>query len=965
MSLWSRIERRLTDLAGEIIPDEFREQVSAARELLEEGKAVEATEVLEALLAERPGHVGALSLVGHAHLHLGEPGFARGAFERALAERSDLPEALVGLGDAQLALGELDAAIESYRKTVKSAAGDQAVLAIAYRGLGIAFRRKGQITRAVRELRKAVAEDPNDALARGHLGEALLTDETISAEQARHHLMRALESKNTPVIAHLALGAIELADAAPDAATEYFQAGLDAATRAEDKLTAMLGLGDAAAADGDHAAAHRHYLEALAIDAKSAAVHARIADAHRAVDSYDEALASYERALAIEQTEPVLARALDTALRADAVETAVRIANTILDRNPNDPLALVARGVALAKEGKLDAARATFELALSNADTPEAHCALAQLELDADPARAAGTRAANAALAALRTAPNSDIARDLLAVARARELGDVGGADDGDEDDSEMYRLASALQRVVGSRSDLSDLTGGIAQAASDFDRPLLVTVMGEFSSGKSTFVNAFIGYDVAPTGITPTTATINVVKYGIERGGRILYRDGTIETIGWDPLFARLRALDADSAASIEVVEILLPLPQLERVNIVDTPGLNSILPEHEEVARAFIARADAVVWVFTAGQGGKKSERAALESIRSEGKRVLSVLNKMDQLRPREVEEVVGYIQGELEDIVELVVPFSARQALAHKNDGSGDDGNWAAIETALEQRFFDKARQLKREAGSRRLGGLLDRARARVMQQVEIAGKYAGRLLGAAAEVSRARAAFIDDVVGRERATINKDVGELYRGAAQEMLELVRPRSLPFVGSHSATRADRDYLVSLLDGGYEAALTRSHRRVVSGLRARAAEAAKAAADLDGFLGGDPVGDVERTGADAMLLLEARVFTRCRSYLQGYLRGGYVDTFFRRDVPKLELNEDAVYHALFRDAPNLDEEIAVRLALAGTGVLDAIAARLEHWAGVVEVNAYDLDVGISRALDSIDARRRGAVGP
>ena len=48
---------------------------------------------------------------------------------------------------------------------------------------------------------------------------------------------------------------------------------------------------------------------------------------------------------------------------------------------------------------------------------------------------------------------------------------------------------------------------------------------MGEFSSGKSSFVNAFIGADVAPTGITPTTATINVVRYGRERGGRIIDR--------------------------------------------------------------------------------------------------------------------------------------------------------------------------------------------------------------------------------------------------------------------------------------------------------------------------------------------------------------------------------------------------------------------------------------------------------
>jgi hypothetical protein len=47
-----------------------------------------------------------------------------------------------------------------------------------------------------------------------------------------------------------------------------------------------------------------------------------------------------------------------------------------------------------------------------------------------------------------------------------------------------------------------------------------------------------------------------------------------------------------------------------------VDTPGLNSIQPEHEATAREFIAQADAVIWLFTVDQAGKASEREALSS-------------------------------------------------------------------------------------------------------------------------------------------------------------------------------------------------------------------------------------------------------------------------------------------------------------------------------------------------------------
>ncbi|WP_202601293.1 hypothetical protein, partial [Salmonella sp. zj-f50] len=85
----------------------------------------------------------------------------------------------------------------------------------------------------------------------------------------------------------------------------------------------------------------------------------------------------------------------------------------------------------------------------------------------------------------------------------------------------------------------------------------------------------------------------------------------------------------------------------------------------------------ADAEVWVFTAAQGGKQSEKKALQSIRDEGKRVLGVLNKADQLSDGEITEVVEFIGGTLGELVETIVPFSARHALEHKRTGAVDTG------------------------------------------------------------------------------------------------------------------------------------------------------------------------------------------------------------------------------------------------------------------------------------------------
>ncbi len=116
--------------------------------------------------------------------------------------------------------------------------------------------------------------------------------------------------------------------------------------------------------------------------------------------------------------------------------------------------------------------------------------------------------------------------------------------------------------------------------------------------------------------------------------------------------------------------------------------------------------------------------------------------------------------------------------------------------------------------------------------------------------------------------------------------------------------------------------------------------------------------VGDLQRAADDQIGLALSRVFDRARAFLRGYLAGGYVESFFRNDVPRLELAEDAVYHALARGAPDLDRELGEPLARAATDALTALAHRLDHWAAVVDVQAFDLDVGVGRALELAEAR-------
>lgn len=1000
MTLWSRIERRLSDLAGELVLDDYREQLASARQLLARGEAAMAAAELEAMLSQKDDHGQAWILLGEARLALRAPAEALLAFQRALGLRSDDPAALVGLGTAQVALGQYREAIAPLARAIADAGGDRGLLAEAYRSLGTAWRRLGDLDKAIRELRKAVAEDAGDPEARAALAEALVTDGG-PVDEARRHLERATRAQPAPISAELAQGRMALLDGDAAAARRHFTAARATAERDPTPLgravllDAMVGVGDAALLGRDPLAAHTTYLEALQLEPGRAALHRNLAAAHRAIGNHEAALAAFEHALTLGAEAAVLREALDLAILVGDGPRQTRWAEQMLARDPDDRRALVARGLGLAAAGDLAAARDALAAAAARDDL-DARFGLARLALDDDPARAVSQ-----ALAALRLAPHHALGRRVLTEARARQHPPLGPS-------PELEDLARSLERAVALRPELGHLVADLARATGELDQPLLVTVMGEFSSGKSSFVNAFIGAEVAPTGITPTTATINVVRYGRERGGRIIGRDGAVRELAWAALFPELRALSAEAARAIDRVEILLPLPQLEKINIVDTPGLNSIQPEHEATARAFIARADAVVWVFTANQGGKASERKALGKIREEGRRVLGVLNKADQLSADDLAEVTAFIAQSLGELVEVVVPFSARRALARKLDeasegaaptrasavgkvfdgagatsatgaGGADpaggaltsatggaagathaataiDGNWRALAHALEERFFAQARQLKRAAYERRLRAIIaeaDRALEGARRRAAEAAAVASRGRDALEQATRR---FLRTELLAQRRALAEAVTALYRRAAREVLELVQPRRLPF-SAHTATAADRDYVIALLEAGYDVALDGARLRFRRELGAPISAVQEAAAALTEAADADVRADLARAAADAMELATTQVFDRARAYLRGFLEGGHVEAFFRNDVPRLELAEDAVYHALVRGAPDLDRDLGAPMERAAADVLGALAKRLDYWSGVVEISELDDQLGLGRVLGDVAA--------
>lgn len=218
--------------------------------------------------------------------------------------------------------------------------------------------------------------------------------------------------------------------------------------------------------------------------------------------------------------------------------------------------------------------------------------------------------------------------------------------------------VAQGLESLARTSTDLTPLR----QALLDLDGPFLLVVAGEFNSGKSSLLNALLRSDLLEEGVTPTTDRVQLIGYAPEAR--------------YEP-------------QSPELAHLYLPNPILEDLRLVDTPGTNAILRHHQVLTERFLPRADLILFVTSADRPYTHSEAEFLQLIRTWGKKIVLVVNKMDMLTQPEREQVLEFVRkGSEQTLGRSVRVFgvSARQARQGERDISGVEELEAHIQQVL---------------------------------------------------------------------------------------------------------------------------------------------------------------------------------------------------------------------------------------------------------------------------------------
>jgi ribosome biogenesis GTPase A len=258
-----------------------------------------------------------------------------------------------------------------------------------------------------------------------------------------------------------------------------------------------------------------------------------------------------------------------------------------------------------------------------------------------------------------------------------------------DEVISTLRDLMSLAERV-GARSLGAHLGTDLVKKL-EADRFHLV-VVGEFNHGKSTFVNALLGANVLPVGVTPTTAVIHHLEYSAEPRADVVY--GSEKRVPLPFAQVRLFSVGGERAPhhsvgepqtalpagdEVQYLEVGYPAELLrDRIVLVDTPGVNDLSLQRADITYSYIPRSDAVLFLLDAGQPLKESERVFLQEklLGQSRDKIVFVVTKRDIWDEAEQKEALAYIRTELGKLVKspVVYAVSAEQALEGKAEQSG---------------------------------------------------------------------------------------------------------------------------------------------------------------------------------------------------------------------------------------------------------------------------------------------------
>lgn len=215
-----------------------------------------------------------------------------------------------------------------------------------------------------------------------------------------------------------------------------------------------------------------------------------------------------------------------------------------------------------------------------------------------------------------------------------------------------VIEIAESLEQ-----KSIAERLRAIEERAQNPSAQLILPLIGEFSAGKTSLINALTDSKVLEIASLPTTATLYQIIFGAPENKAVAL------TAEGEEVELQLDALKNDELKKYPTVTLFDTSTKVPKdIIFVDTPGLSSPDPKHREVLTSILPRVDAILLTVDANQAVTRSLIDFVKSMRLAEKPIYLILNKIDTKSASELQDLKRGIARDVDLPIDSLVCASA---------------------------------------------------------------------------------------------------------------------------------------------------------------------------------------------------------------------------------------------------------------------------------------------------------------
>jgi GTP-binding protein EngB required for normal cell division len=282
---------------------------------------------------------------------------------------------------------------------------------------------------------------------------------------------------------------------------------------------------------------------------------------------------------------------------------------------------------------------------------------------------------------------------------------------------SAELELLAKIERIVTERG-LVEFRSTIATITDRLeDQSLEIAVFGRVSSGKSSLLNAILGENILPVGVTPITAVPTRLRYHETPLLTVWYAERQAETMDVSRLgeFASEKG-NPNNRKRVTRMIVHLPSARLrEGVTLVDTPGLGSLATTGAAETLAYLPSCDLGIILIDAGSTVTHEDLETIQALYRAGIPVQVLLSKSDLLSAEDSERMVAYVQQSIANEYGIDLPVHPVSAMPERRSTLDQ---WFTADILP---LYERCRELKSASVRRKIGALRDSVAASLSMQL----------------------------------------------------------------------------------------------------------------------------------------------------------------------------------------------------------------------------------------------------